>query len=128
MSTKAVQVLPASVPQLIPRFLTDSPSDIRLPSSKAAMQLRSINLAMSSRGFAALKAIDPGATDRFLNAIIPMRGRMIHDLHGNLDSQPYDRNGQVSRLCYPQLTSGSMVDTRCFLVSIHGINCTGTGH
>ena len=71
-------------------------SDIRLPSYKAAAQQRSINLAMSSRGIAALRAIDPGASDRFLQSVIPMRGRMIHGLHGELHSQPYDRNGQVS--------------------------------
>jgi len=69
--------------------------DMRLPSSKAAAQQRSINLAISSRGIAALQAIDPGATDRFLRAAIPMRGRMIHDREGTPSSQPYDRSGQV---------------------------------
>ncbi|GJE90845.1 hypothetical protein PsYK624_069890 [Phanerochaete sordida] len=68
--------------------------DLRLPSSKSAAQQRSINLAVSSRGISALQAIDPGASDRFLNAAIPMRGRMIHDLQGRQQSQAYDRNGQ----------------------------------
>ncbi|KAL4250438.1 Kynurenine 3-monooxygenase [Abortiporus biennis] len=68
--------------------------DMRLPSSKAAAQQRSINLAMSSRGIAAIHAIDPGAGDRFLRAAIPMRGRMIHDSMGNASSQFYDRDGQ----------------------------------
>ena len=95
-------------------FLTERPSDIRLPSSKAVSQQRSINLAMSSRGIAALKAIDPGATDRFLNAVIPMRGRMIHDIHGKLDSQPYDRNGQVSALFHPQSAVGARLTHACF--------------
>lgn len=71
-------------------------ADFRLPSSKSAAQQRSINLAISSRGISALQAIDPGASDRFLNAAIPMRGRMIHDLKGRQESQLYDRNGQVS--------------------------------
>ncbi|KAI0094015.1 FAD/NAD-P-binding domain-containing protein [Irpex rosettiformis] len=68
--------------------------DMRLPSSKAAAQQRSINLAMSSRGIAALQAVDSKASQRFLRSVIPMRGRMIHGLRGELQSQPYDRNGQ----------------------------------
>ncbi|KAI0079955.1 FAD/NAD-P-binding domain-containing protein [Panus rudis PR-1116 ss-1] len=68
--------------------------DMRLPSSKAAAQQRSINLAISARGITALQAIEPGASGRFLRAAIPMRGRMIHDLAGKTNSQPYDRNGQ----------------------------------
>ena len=69
--------------------------DIRLPSSKAAAQQRSINLAISARGLAAIQAIDPAAADRFLSTVIPMRGRMIHDAQGRLQGQPYDRDGQV---------------------------------
>ena len=69
---------------------------MRLPSSKAAAQQRSINLAISARGLAAIQTIDPAAADRFLSTVIPMRGRMIHDAQGRLQSQPYDRDGQVS--------------------------------
>ena len=76
--------------------LTNLNVDLRLPSSKLAAQQRSINLAISSRGITALQAIDPGASDRFLRAAIPMRGRMIHDMQGNQESQAYDKNGQVS--------------------------------
>ncbi|KIJ68991.1 hypothetical protein HYDPIDRAFT_81183 [Hydnomerulius pinastri MD-312] len=68
--------------------------DLRLPSSKKAAQQRSINLAISSRGIAALQAVDPAATSRFLQTVIPMRGRMIHDTLGNQHSQQYDRDGQ----------------------------------
>jgi kynurenine 3-monooxygenase len=68
---------------------------MRLPSSKAQSQQRSINLAISSRGIAALQAIDPVATGRFMQTVIPMRGRMIHDMNGKLDSQLYDMDGQV---------------------------------
>ncbi|KAH0827074.1 hypothetical protein J3R83DRAFT_4759 [Lanmaoa asiatica] len=68
--------------------------DLRLPSSKAAAQQRSINLAISSRGIAALRAVDPAATARFLQTVIPMRGRMIHDILGNQHSQQYDKDGQ----------------------------------
>ncbi|KAG6878696.1 hypothetical protein C0993_011511 [Termitomyces sp. T159_Od127] len=69
-------------------------TDIRLPSSKAANQQRSINLAMSHRGIAALEAVDPGLTQRFMDTVIPMRGRMIHSAKGGLDSQLYDKDGQ----------------------------------
>ncbi|KAG6903206.1 hypothetical protein C0995_002749 [Termitomyces sp. Mi166 len=72
--------------------------DIRLPSSKAANQQRSINLAMSHRGIAALEAVDPGLTQRFMDTVIPMRGRMIHSPKGDLDSQLYDKDGQVDIL------------------------------
>ena len=71
---------------------------MRLPSSKAAAQQRSINLAISARGLAAIQTIDPAAAERFLSTVIPMRGRMIHDAQGRLQSQPYDRDGQVSSL------------------------------
>jgi kynurenine 3-monooxygenase len=74
---------------------SDDHPDLRLPSSKSLSQQRSINLAISSRGIAALQAIDPAATERFMQTVIPMRGRMIHDKHGKLDSQLYDMDGQV---------------------------------
>ncbi|KAK2466991.1 hypothetical protein APHAL10511_001249 [Amanita phalloides] len=68
--------------------------DIRLPVSKAATQQRSINLAISHRGIAAIEAIDTGAAQTFLRDAIPMRGRMIHTLDGRLDSQLYDAHRQ----------------------------------
>ncbi|KAF8078035.1 hypothetical protein FPV67DRAFT_1463893 [Lyophyllum atratum] len=49
---------------------------------------------MSHRGIAALEAVDPALTQRFMQTVIPMRGRMIHSLKGDLDSQLYDRDGQ----------------------------------
>ena len=73
-------------------------ADMRLSSYKATAQQRSINIAISSRGIAALQAIDPAAAGRFLQTATAMRGRMIHDTRGRLDSQPYDRDGQVSPL------------------------------
>lgn len=68
--------------------------DPRLPSSKAAMAQRSINLAMSSRGIAALASVDPALAERFMDTVIPMRGRMIHDAKGRTSSQVYDIGGQ----------------------------------
>lgn len=81
---------------------------MRLPSSREAAQQRSINLAISSRGIAAMRAIDPAAASRFLDSVIPMCGRMIHGSDGNLDSQPYDRDGQVGTII---LTPSSSVHT-----------------
>lgn len=70
--------------------------DPRLPSSKASARARSINLAISHRGLCAINAIDPSAAERFLQTVVPMKGRMIHHSNGKLDSQLYDRDGQVS--------------------------------
>lgn len=53
---------------------------------------RSINLALSHRGLKALDAV--GLKDKIQEACIPMPGRMIHDLQGNLDFQPYGKEGQ----------------------------------
>ncbi|TFL07656.1 FAD/NAD-P-binding domain-containing protein [Pterulicium gracile] len=74
--------------------LIEGRPDPRLPSSKAAAQQRSINLAISARGIAALEAVDPRLATQFLNEAIPMRGRMIHTPAGKLDSQQYDMDGQ----------------------------------
>ncbi|KAE9399294.1 FAD/NAD-P-binding domain-containing protein [Gymnopus androsaceus JB14] len=68
--------------------------DPRLPSSKAAAKQRSINLAISHRGIAAIQAIDASIAQRFMQTVIPMRGRMIHHIDGKLNSQLYDRDGQ----------------------------------
>lgn len=68
---------------------------MRLPEHKGQLAQRSINLAISSRGIAALHAIDPSIAQRFLGTAIPMRGRMIHPIEGEPESQLYDLNGQV---------------------------------
>ncbi|PAV23635.1 FAD NAD-P-binding domain-containing [Pyrrhoderma noxium] len=69
-------------------------SDMRLPSLSSSDSLRSINLAISARGICAIRAIDPDVADRFLENVIPMKGRMIHDKFGRQQSQLYDRDGQ----------------------------------
>lgn len=53
---------------------------------------RSINLALSARGINALEKV--GLADRVLHDAIPMNGRMMHDLQGNLTYQPYGTEGQ----------------------------------
>ncbi|MDP4826525.1 MAG: FAD-dependent monooxygenase [Flavobacteriales bacterium] len=54
---------------------------------------RSINLALSDRGW---KALDrAGVADDVKKEAIPMFGRMIHDQAGNLTYQPYGKDGQA---------------------------------
>lgn len=69
--------------------------DLRLKSSTVTAPLRSINLAISHRGLAAIQAIDPEAAERFLKTVIPMKARMVHNSNGRTNSQPYDKDGQV---------------------------------
>jgi kynurenine 3-monooxygenase len=54
---------------------------------------RSINLALSTRGIHALEAV--GIADEVLGDAIPMYGRMIHDLEGHQELQPYGTAGQA---------------------------------
>ncbi len=54
---------------------------------------RSINLAMSNRGWKAAERA--GIKERLEQVAIPMPGRMIHDLKGNTTFQPYGKEGQA---------------------------------
>ncbi|SIT89907.1 FAD-dependent oxidoreductase [Pontibacter indicus] len=54
---------------------------------------RSINLALSDRGFRALRGI--GIEEAVRQVAIPMHGRMMHDEQGNLTFQPYGKEGQA---------------------------------
>jgi len=58
--------------------------DMRKESISAG---RSINLALSIRGNHALKEV--GLYDKIKSNTIPMKGRMIHDLNGGVNLQPY---------------------------------------
>ncbi len=51
---------------------------------------RSINLALSTRGLAALEGV--GLADEVLRDAVPMRGRMIHDEEGDTSFQPYGKD------------------------------------
>ncbi|HEY9007061.1 MAG TPA: NAD(P)/FAD-dependent oxidoreductase [Ohtaekwangia sp.] len=53
---------------------------------------RSINLALSNRGIRALEEV--GLADAIQPVAIPMHGRTIHNLQGNLTFQPYGKEGQ----------------------------------
>lgn len=53
---------------------------------------RSINLALSRRGLKALEKV--GLLESVKSMAIPMHGRLIHDLEGNTELQPYGREGE----------------------------------
>lgn len=53
---------------------------------------RSINLALSTRGLRALEEV--GLAETIRKVAIPMKGRMIHDLQGNLTFLAYGKEGQ----------------------------------
>src|SRR5262245_57856306 len=57
------------------------------PRKGSAGRGRSINLAISTRGLAALERV--GLDRAVLNAAVPMRGRMLHEPDGTLRYQPY---------------------------------------
>jgi kynurenine 3-monooxygenase len=51
---------------------------------------RSINLALSTRGIHALR--EAGLWDEIANILIPMRGRMMHSVTGDLTFMPYGKD------------------------------------
>ena len=51
---------------------------------------RSINLAVSTRGIHALR--EAGLWDEMRRIIVPMKGRMMHSVAGELTFQPYGKN------------------------------------
>ncbi|MBC6410531.1 MAG: FAD-dependent monooxygenase [Ekhidna sp.] len=53
---------------------------------------RSINLALSRRGILALQSVN--IFDKIEPLLIPMTGRMVHDVKGRLTFQPYGKEGQ----------------------------------
>ena len=65
-------------------------SDMRLATMSAG---KSINLAMSFRGWKALDTI--GIGDQIREIAIPMYGRTMHDISGNTTYQPYGINDQA---------------------------------
>lgn len=54
---------------------------------------KSINLALSDRGFRALEAVD--AAEEVRSYTLPMAGRMMHDEKGQLSFLPYGKSGQA---------------------------------
>lgn len=60
------------------------------PRRTPTRRYRSINLAISARGIAALEAV--GLWDTVRPLAVTMKGRMIHAVDGTLSFQPYGRN------------------------------------
>ena len=60
---------------------------------KAFIGGRSINLALSDRGWQALKGV--GLDDQMAEIALPMYGRRVHDEAGNVNFQPYGKEGQA---------------------------------
>ena len=54
---------------------------------------RSINLALSNRGWRALNAV--GMSEKIRKIAIPMEGRMIHQEDGRVQFQPYGQKGEA---------------------------------
>lgn len=65
-------------------------SDLREANLSAG---KSINLALSDRGWKALEKV--GLGDEIRKVAIPMYGRMIHAVDGSLTHQPYSVNGDA---------------------------------
>jgi kynurenine 3-monooxygenase len=63
------------------------------PRKATLYQGKSINLALSNRGIAALEKV--GLSDAVLQTAIPMSGRMMHSKVGELSYQPYGKEGQA---------------------------------
>jgi kynurenine 3-monooxygenase len=55
---------------------------------------KSINLAISVRGLHAMQEV--GLLDQAMQMCIPMRGRMVHDLDGQTNFQPYSKDGHTA--------------------------------
>eukprot|EP00164_Ancoracysta_twista_P009787 GFYU01014572.1.p1 GENE.GFYU01014572.1~~GFYU01014572.1.p1 ORF type:complete len:449 (-),score=125.64 GFYU01014572.1:38-1384(-) len=70
--------------------LYEGRSDSRLAGAFAG---RSINLALSDRGFSALECV--GLRQQIIDEAIPMHGRQIHNLDGTEVFQPYGKEGQA---------------------------------
>lgn len=54
---------------------------------------KSINLALSDRGWRGLEGV--GIAEDIRKVAIPMKGRMIHNIDGNVVFQPYGKDGQA---------------------------------
>jgi len=97
--------------------------DMRLIRTSAG---RSINLAVSTRGIHALR--EAGLWDQMSRIIIPMKGRMMHSLTGDLTFQLYGRNDTevINSISRADLNVALMNAAEVQGVTIHfGERCTG---
>jgi kynurenine 3-monooxygenase len=97
--------------------------DMRLIRTSAG---RSINLAVSTRGIHALR--EAGLWEQMSRIIIPMKGRMMHSLTGELTFQPYGKNDTevINSISRADLNVALMNAAESQGVTIHfGERCTG---
>jgi kynurenine 3-monooxygenase len=97
--------------------------DMRLTGASAG---RSINLAVSTRGIHALR--EAGLWEQMSRIIIPMKGRMMHSLAGELTFQPYGKNDDevINSISRADLNVALMNAAEAQGVTIHfGERCTG---
>ncbi|WP_203913021.1 FAD-dependent oxidoreductase [Rhizocola hellebori] len=99
MSMKKVAIVGAGLAGcLLACFLTRRGYAVELyerrpdPRSGKAERGRSINLALSERGLDALRRI--GLDQQVMKDALPMKGRMIHPISGELDFQQYSADGE----------------------------------
>lgn len=80
------------------------------PRAAGAERGRSINLAISARGLAALEQV--GLKDQALERALPMHGRMVHPLGGAQNFQRYSADGEraINSIGRAELNS-SLLDT-----------------
>lgn len=64
------------------------------PRQFTSTQGRSINLALSRRGLHAIEKICPEVLPSIYQLVVPMQGRLIHDINGALHFQPYSSQGE----------------------------------
>jgi kynurenine 3-monooxygenase len=87
---------------------------------------RSINLALSTRGIYALR--EAGVWDEIANILIPMRGRMMHSVAGELTFMPYgkDETEFINSVSRAELNIALMNAAEKAGVTIHfNQRCTG---
>ncbi len=83
---------------------------------------RSINLALSNRGWWPLKEV--GLENQVQDMIIPMAGRAMHDSSGDLTFQPYGKEGQaINSISRGGLNALLMTEAEKAGAVIH-FNCT----
>ena len=100
MSKKSISIIGAGlVGSLLTIYLSRRGYQINIFERRGDMRKekmaagRSINLALSDRGWKGLEAV--GVGDEIRKVAIPMYGRMIHTLTGEINYQPYGKEKQA---------------------------------
>lgn len=98
--------------------------DRRPDPRQTASTVSSMNLGLSRRGLAALDRL--GLSDGVLRRVMPMRGRMLHNLDGGLRFSAYGEGGILA--IQRQDLSALLVDAACRVPGVQFVfdrRCTG---